>query len=539
MTDDKQVPVLIIGAGPVGLGTAIQLGRRGIDCVVVEQGDGTIYHPRANTVNSRTMEFCRQWGIADAVRNAGAPADFSQDILYLTGMQGYPIAHIERPAYGGDKPLPTTPERSQRCNQLFFDPVLRTLVESFPSVELRYQTRFEDFEITGDGGVHATVRDLESDTTEIVQAQYLVSCCGGNSMVPNAIGSSMEGRHGLFHSLNVFLRIPEFWSHHPQGNMAFYFFVGNEGPARSLIELDGKELWRLGLSDRQQRFDIEKTDIDGIIRDVIGHEVPHELISALPWTCHSIVADKWIEGPVYLAGDAVHQHSPAGGFGMNTGMGDAYSLGWILAAQIEGWGGPGLAAAYQAERRPVAQRNVRAATKNIEDRYEDADPVVLRADSDEGAAARQKLGDRIVREKTHQFVSHGIALGYIYEASPIICADGTPPPPDSIGDYTPTSRPGSRAPHAWIDEDRSTIDLFGDGFTLLRFSGDDAGNGLAAAAAAVGMPFQSITVDDAEVAALYERNFVLVRPDGHVAWRSDTPPDDPARVIDHVRGMDV
>src|SRR3984885_7627006 len=167
-----ETDILIIGGGPVGLALAADLGWRGIRCTLVEQGDGTIYHPRANTVNSRAREFCRRWGVAEEVKESGAPPDFPSTILYLTSLQGYEIARIERPTYGGLKPLPTTPERSQRCNQLFFDPIMRRLASGYPSVELRYKCRFESFEETADG-VIATVCDLVGGGVETIAAQYL------------------------------------------------------------------------------------------------------------------------------------------------------------------------------------------------------------------------------------------------------------------------------------------------------------------------------------------------------------------------------
>ena len=180
MTGKDETPVLIVGGGPVGLALAADLGRRGIACTLVEQGDGTIYHPRANTINSRTMEFCRRWGIAEEVRQAGTPPDFPLDIVFCTGLTGYQLARVERPTYGGHRPLPTTPERSQRCNQLFFDPIMRKLAASFSNVRLRYRCRFESFAETADG-VECMVHDLAGDRRETINARYLVACCGGRS----------------------------------------------------------------------------------------------------------------------------------------------------------------------------------------------------------------------------------------------------------------------------------------------------------------------------------------------------------------------
>jgi 2-polyprenyl-6-methoxyphenol hydroxylase-like FAD-dependent oxidoreductase len=537
-TIPNQVPVIIVGAGPVGLGLAVELGLRGIECLIVEQGDGTIYHPRANTVNSRTMEFCRRWGIAEAVRNAGAPPEFPGTILYVTSLQGHEIARIERPTYGGRAPLPTTPERSQRCNQLWFDPILRDLVSRIPTVTLRHRCRYERFERVGQG-VIAHLTDLESGHTAQVSAQYLVACCGGRSSIPKQLGIRMEGVQVLSYHLNIFLRIPKLWTYHDKGKAAFHYFVGPQGTDTvTLIELDGRELWRLGVSSGLEPMDPTSLDIDAIIRKALGPDVPYEIVSTLPWTCRSIVADRFRDGPIFLAGDAVHQHAPTGGFGMNTGMGDAVDLGWKLAAVLEGWGGPALLDSYEAERRPVAQRNVREATENKSLSAEL--PVALEAiedDTPEGEEARRRLRDEILRKKTKQFISDGVALGYRYEDSPVIWPDGSEAPPDSVTEYVQTSRPGSRAPHAWVQDGVSTLDMFGRGFVLLRFDvGTDVAE-LVAAAAARRMPLQVVDSADPVIASLYERKLVLVRPDGHVAWRSGLPPEDAARLIDVVRGV--
>ena len=358
------IPVLIVGGGPVGLALAADLGWRGIECILVEKSDGKIFHPRANTVNSRSMEFCRRWGIADMVRNAGAPPDFPLDILYVTSLQGYTVARIDRPTYGGIKPLSTTPERSQRCNQIFFDPILRDLAQSFSGVTLRYQCQFENFRET-DEGVAVTVRDLTTNFTETIFAQYLVACCGGQSTIPGTLGIEWEGTPILSNHLNVFLRIPELWTHHDKGKAAFYFFVDADGGNQSLIELDGNTLWRLGLELRGEQTTVDDVDVDALVSKWIGPEVPYEMVSVLPWTCRSLVADCWQSGRVFLAGDAVHQHSPQGGFGMNTGLGDAVDLAWKLAATLQGWGGTDLLASYQLERQPVARRIVRQATDTM------------------------------------------------------------------------------------------------------------------------------------------------------------------------------
>lgn len=537
----SQTSVLIVGGGPVGLALAADLGWRGIDCILVEEGDGTIYHPRANTVNSRTMEFCRRWGIAEEVRNAGAPPDFPSTVLYLTSLQGYEVARIERPTYGGGdrgrlQPLLTSPQRSERCNQLFFDPIMRSLAGRMPSVTLRYRCRFEGFE-EKDGGIIATVRDLAADRAEAIAAQYLVACCGGRSAVPKALGARWEGDPVVDYHLNVFLRIPDLWNRHDKGKAAFYFFLNRKGNNPSLIELDGDILWRLGIRLGHERIAPEQVDVAGIIKAVMGDDIPYEIISSLPWTQRSVVADKWQRGPVFLAGDAVHQHGPSGGFGMNTGLGDAVDLGWKLEARLAGWGGDGLLESYEAERRPVAKRVVNEVRENQDDGVDEAELAMLAEPGPRGDALRRRIGEDIVRRRTRIYISDGIALGYRYDPSPIVVPDGTPAPKDSVVEYVQTSRPGSRAPHAWLGEGRSTIDLFGKGFVLLAFNGGaDQTEGLLSAASSRALPLQVVRIDDPSIATLYERRLVLVRPDGHVAWRGDAAPADPQAVIDRVRG---
>jgi 2-polyprenyl-6-methoxyphenol hydroxylase-like FAD-dependent oxidoreductase len=533
--------VLIIGGGPVGLALASDLGWRGISCILVEQGDGTIYHPRANTVNSRTMEFCRRWGVSEEVINSGAPPDFPSTVLYLTSLTGYEIARIERPTYGGGdrgrmQRLTTSPERSQRCNQLFFDPIMRKLAGGMKTVSLRYQTRFETFE-EKDGGIIAKVSDLTSNKVETIAARYLVACDAGRSMVKETLGVKWEGQEVVDYHLNVFLKAHDLWDRHDKGKAAFYFFVNRKGKNPSLIELDGHDLWRLGIRIGHERVAPEDVDVPGIVAAVIGEGIPYEIISSLPWTCRSIVADKWQRGPVFLAGDAVHQHGPSGGFGMNTGLGDAVDLGWKLAASLDGWGGSALLDSYQAERRPVAQRVVAEVRENQEEIFDEATLDRIDEPGPAGDAFRKTLGDEIVARRTRVYISDGIALGYRYDPSPVVVPDGTQAPRDSVTEYVQTSRPGSRAPHGWVSEKVSTIDFFGKGFLLMAFGGaaEEVG-GLADAARGRAMPLEIVRIDDPEIAKLYERRMVLVRPDGMVAWRGDAAPADAGAVIDRVRG---
>jgi hypothetical protein len=229
--------------------------------------------------------------------------------------------------------------------------------------------------------------------------------------------------------------------------------------------------------------------------------------------------------------------SPTGGFGMNTGIQDAVDLSWKLAAVLEGWGGETLLASFDTERRPIGHRNVAEASRNLRRMLSPGPHPDLLDDTAAGAATRATLGRAFAALMRHEWFTLGIHLGYRYEGSPICVGDGTPAPPDEPGTYIPTARPGHRAPHAWLDDGRSTLDLFGRGFVLLGF-GVDASEAapLIAAAEQRGVPLSFTRVEQPDIAALYERRFVLVRPDGHVAWRADAMPADQRAVIDLVRG---
>ena len=259
--------------------------------------------------------------------------------------------------------------------------------------------------------------------------------------------------------------------------------------------------------------------------------------SVLPWVRRELVAETYRERRVFIAGDAAHAMSPTGGFGMNTGIGDAVDLSWKLAAVLQGWGGDGLLDSYTVERQPVGARNVAEASGNLRRMLSVSRHADITDDTPEGAATRKKVGAEFSELMRREWFTLGIHLGYRYEASPICWPDGTAAPPDEAGTYEQTARPGHRAPHAWLADGRSTLDLFGRGFTLLGFGATGAEAApLLEAAHARGVPIEFVPLDEPKVATLYGRAFVLVRPDGHVAWRDDRMPEDPLRVIDVVRG---
>jgi len=533
-----ETPVLIVGGGPVGLALALDLGWRGVECLMVDEleRDGYRTHPRANLINSRTMEFCRRWGVAARVKEVGTPPGYPHTAMYLTGMRGHLIARIERPAHGGDKALAFTPEPPQRCNQIWFDPVLRERAESFSSVGLRYRWRFDSFAQDG-AGVTSSVTDTASGERHTVRSAFLAACCGGRSPVRRLLGIDASEGEVLGAPMSVYFRAQNLWDRHDKGKGVLHFIVGTTGVWATLNSLNGGDLWRVTLHGGAKAHGApESVDHKAILKRIVGCEFPYELISISPWVRRKLVTAAYRHGRVFLAGDCAHQNTPTGGYGMNTGLGDAADLGWKLAASVQGWAGEKLLDSYDAERRPVALRNVEEATRNFQLRSFAAIPELVEA-TPAGEAARRKLGDEILRNTARELLSDGIAMGYRYDSSPIVCADGSAPPPSSVTDYVQTSFPGARAPHAWLAGERSTLDLFGRSFVLMRLGRDaPAAAPIEQAARRRAVPLETVSLEEPSACTLYERKLVLVRPDGHVAWRGDALPADAGAVIARVSG---
>lgn len=533
----RRIPVLIVGGGPVGLALASELGWRGIACELVEQTDGTIASPKMNEVNIRSMEICRRWGIADRVFNCPFPADWPLDVAFVTSLSGYELSRLPRPGRVGQAPGPESPHRMQACSQIWFDPILREFAGAFPTVRLRYRCRLDGFEENA-ARVSATVADLESGQTQTIEADYLVGCDGAGSTVRRALGIELEGQGTIGHPINLFFRAPDLVARCGKRPATFFLGIDHTGLWGSLRIIDPKNgLWRLMIDSTDGSATPDNVDREFYLRRALGGPFEVEWVDVNIWRRRSALAERYGRGRVWLAGDAVHQLSPTGGMGMNTGVADAVDIGWKLAAVLEGWGGAGLLESYDNERRPVGARAVRMATwfyKNSENFPKGS--AVLEQDGEAADRVRAEVGAELLRAIGPEFRTVGLQIGYRYEDSPICVADGTPSPPDDPAEYTPSARPGSRAPHVFLRDGRSVLDLYGRGFTLLRFPGAPASDAIERAAKARGVPIKTFDLDEPDVARLYEGRLVLVRPDGHVSWRADVPPDDPQALVDTVRG---
>jgi 2-polyprenyl-6-methoxyphenol hydroxylase-like FAD-dependent oxidoreductase len=542
------IPVLIVGAGPVGLALAGDLGWRGVGCRVIEQTDGSIYQPRQDLVGVRTMEFCRRWGLVSQVEAAPYPRDYPQDNVYVTGLQGWELGRYPTPSMADERPPPQSPQKRERCPQNMFDPILHSFATSFDGVEIRYHTRFVGFEQDADG-VTVEVEDLAARRRHAIRARFLVGCDGANSAVRTHAGIAMEGNPALTYTTNVIFRCDGFEALHDKARAyryifidkarAYrYIFIGPEGTWATVVAINGRDEWRFSIiGNAQDDRTLGEDDIRAAIGRAVGVDFDYEILSVLPWTRRQLVASRYREGRVFVAGDSAHAMSPTGGFGMNTGIGDAVDLSWKRSAEFGSWAGPRLLESYDIERRPVAHRNVDEAADNLGRMRSPGHNDALLDDTVKGAAARERVGLEISEAMLREWNTIGIHLGYRYDDSPICQPDGTPTPADEVMTYTQTARPGARAPHVWLADGRSTLDLFGRGFTLLRLGKNppDAAV-LAAAAVACGLPLDIIDVDESPVLEAYGCPLVLVRPDGHVAWRGDAPPGDTGALFDRLRG---
>ena len=532
MKPTPEVQVLIAGAGPIGLALAAYLGQQGVETLVVEKREDRMGSAKMIVVSVRTMEFCRRLGIAPAVRDWGFPLDHGLDSIFVTGMQGHELGRVRTPALTTASHEPVSPERERPCPQTWFDPILKREATSHSNVTLMYQTVLESFD-QDENGVTASVIDSRTGERRTVTASYLVGSDGYASTVRTLLGIELRGNKHLDTSLSLYVTIPNLLAHHPHGDAYRYVFVGDEGVWSVLTTIDGRDLYRvqlIGVDDP----DPADRDLDRVLRRALGDRIGYTLQDVSTWVRKATVADRFVDNRVFLAGDAAHAHPPNGGLGMNTGILDAWDLGWKLAAVLKGWGGATLLDSYDFERRPAAARATEESLRNYHRLVDGTSYAGIAADDAVGRALRSQVGSKLVAENERAWHPIGIHLGHVYAPSPVVVDDGTASV-EASEDYVPSTRPGARAPHARLADGRSLLDLFGAGFTLLNFGAVDV-TPFETAAARRGMPLDIHRIDDRAIAALYEAPLVLVRPDGHVAWRGTACPAHTLAVVDQVRG---
>jgi 2-polyprenyl-6-methoxyphenol hydroxylase-like FAD-dependent oxidoreductase len=519
--------VLIVGAGPVGLTLAIDLGRRGVRCTLIEQNSAPHMWPKMERCNARSMEIYRRLGLAEKIRNAGLPAWVPMDVYIVLSLIEPPLLHLPYPSVAkakeeiaanndGTRPL----EPYQLISQYTLEPLLKSVAETLPSVTVRYGCELLSF-TQGPHSVSAEVSEGGGGST--ITAQYLVGCDGGTSAIRKQLGFRLNGEGNILQLRQALYRCDELFERIAIGKGRHYHVADNQ--ATQLIVQDSTRHFTLhSVVENDQ-------DMAAMFEKTVAMPVRYEMLYVGEWRQNLLVADRYADGRVLLAGDAVHLVIPTGGLGMNTGVGDAIDLGWKLAGTLAGWGGPGLLASYEVERRPVGERNVGASRYASLGRrkWRAQWKPDIRDDTPAGAATRANLiaiAD-VEQRKTNEMI--GAELGYHYAGSPLIAAEPGAPPYDFI-DYTPTTFPGVRLPHAWLDDGSAMQDRIGDGYTLVRLGGSKGDAGLRSAFAALGAPFAELDVAGRAAREIYGFDLLLIRPDLHVVWRGNTPPDDPERL---------
>jgi 2-polyprenyl-6-methoxyphenol hydroxylase-like FAD-dependent oxidoreductase len=520
--------VLIVGAGPVGLTLAYDLGRRGIRCILIEQKEAPQFLPKMERCNARSMEIYRRLGLADKIRAAGLRSDVPMDVFIILAMneppllsQHYPSVDQARAAIracsDGTQPL----EPYQLISQYTLEPLLKAECEALPSISVRYGCEFLSFEQDADG-VNAHVRN--GGATETIRATYMVGCDGGASTVRKQLGIKLLGEGNLLELRQALYRCDELFDKIPIGNgpgRGRHYHVADDR-STFLIMQDSTRHWTLhAVVERDE-------DMKTLFERTVATPVRYEMLSCAPWRMNLLLAESYGQGRVFLAGDAVHLVVPTGGLGMNTGVGDAIDLSWKLAATLQGWGGPNLLRSYEVERRQVGERNVGASRYASLGRrkWRAQYRPEIRDDTAAGRAARDNLirMAKVEQPKSNEMI--GAELGYRYVDSPVIC-DIPGGPEHLFREYRPTTWPGARLPHVWLDDGTPIQDRIGDGFTIVRLGRTSADTGgLERALKSYAAPVTVIDIPDAAARDLYQHDIILLRPDMHIVWRGNRMPDD-------------
>ena len=545
--EELKADVLVVGAGPVGLTLAMDLAARGVKVLVAEtRSHAEPPNVKCNHVAARTMEQFRRLGVAQKVRDAGLPADHPNDVVFRTSVTGIELTRIPIPCRrdryteteGPDAWWPT-PEPPHRINQLFLEPILLEHTAALPNVRLLNRTQVGDFEQDADG-VTADATDLDTGDTRRIRCRYLVGCDGGSSGVRKRIGAKLEGTAVIQRVQSTYIRAPQLRALIP-GKPAWSYYSVNPRRCGTTFAIDGRETWLVHNHLNAEEPEFDSVDRDRSIREIlgVGEDFDYEVISKEDWVGRRLVADRFRERRVFIAGDAAHLWVPYAGYGMNAGIADAINLSWLLAACVQGWADERILDAYQAERQPITEQVSQFAMDHAQKmiRARRAVPSDIEAPGPEGDALRAEVGREAYELNVQQFCCAGLNFGYFYTRSPIIVADGEPAPAYTMGDFTPSTVPGCRAPHLWLADGRSLYDAFGPGYTLLRFDRHVEIGALERAAREARMPLAVLDVDAKEIPRAYRHRLVLCRADQHVAWRGDRVPGDAEALMARLRGV--
>jgi 2-polyprenyl-6-methoxyphenol hydroxylase-like FAD-dependent oxidoreductase len=525
--------VLIVGAGPTGLTLAIDLGKRGVRCLLIEQKERPAFLPKMERINARTMEIYRRMGLSQQIRAAGLRPDCPMDVYIVLALNEPPLLRLPYPSVAqaqaetrvtNDGSLPLEPY--QLISQYTLEPLLKSVAETIPAITVRFDCEFLSLR-QDEQGVTARVRANDGGTQEL-RALYLVGCDGGASPVRKELGIKLAGEGNTLALRQALYRCDTLFDMLPIGNgpgKGRHYHVADD-KATQLIMQDSTRHWTLhSIVDTNE-------EMNAAFERAVGVPVKYEMLSCDPWRQNLLLADRYGEDRVFLAGDAVHLVIPTGGLGMNSGVADAIDLSWKLAATLRGWGGPSLLKSYEVERRQVGERNVGASRYATLGRrkWRSLWRPNIRDNTAAGEQTRTILSAvaDIEQRKSNEMI--GAELGYRYVDSPIIY--NVPGGPEHLfREYRPTTWPGARLPHVWRDDGTPMQDHIPDGYTILKLDRSKADvSGLEKAIRACGAPAAVVDVPDRVAREIYGYDLILVRPDMHIVWRGNAPPEDAAEV---------
>jgi 2-polyprenyl-6-methoxyphenol hydroxylase-like FAD-dependent oxidoreductase len=535
--------VVIIGAGPCGLMLAVELGRRCVSTIVLEEKSAPSRFPSANATQARTMEHYRRLGFAEKVRGRGLPPDYPTDIAYFSRYTKYELARFRLPSARQAREIVKTltgswsaAELPHRVSQIFVEDVLREEAAALPSVTLRPGWRMIALRDTG------TAVEVEAERSDgrqwmTFRAAYALSADGAGSATRKALGYDYIGESGVVRDFMggrmfaIHIRSSRLYDVIPHPRAWMYWAVNCERRA-FMPSVNGHDEFTFHTQLRPDEKPEQITDAQAklMFQAALGTNLDVEIVARSTWHAgYTLVAEKFQRGRIFLGGDAAHLFTPTGGLGYNTAVEDAVNLGWKLAAVLKGWGGPGLLASYETERQAIARRNTAYARGFADSVGLFVPPLELEEDTPAGEAARKRTGDHFNYHARFEFNIPGVTFGGRYDGSPIIVADHTLPPPDRPNDYVPTACPGGRAPHLWLADGRSLYDTFGFELTLLQLGTKPAeAMPFVTAAKALGLPLSVVCVAGDEARDLYQADLALIRPDQIVAWRGNSSTGAPA-----------
>ncbi len=550
MTATLEPDVLIVGAGPVGMTLALCLAQRRVRCTVVElKAAHAATEVKCNHISARSMEIYRRLGVAGDLRASGLPDDYPHDVSYRTSTVGQEITRIHIPGRltrltdrsGPDGWWPT-PEPPHRLNQRYIEPILARHVQQHPLIQCLYQHQVIEVQHNDDEAL-VRCRVLSNGSTVTLRARYVVGCDGGRSLVRKSMGAQLVGDEVVQRVQSTCVRAPDLMAL-MKAPPAWAMFTVNPRRSGNVYAIDGRETWLIHNYLRDHESDFESVDRDWAIRTIlgVGPDFQYELLSKEDWIGRRLVADKLRQGRVFIAGDSAHLWVPYAGYGMNAGIADADNLAWHLAAQLEGWASPSALDAYERERLPITEQVSHFAMNHAHamSQRRRAIPADIEDAGDAADASRRSFGQDLYELNVQQYCCAGLNFGYYYDASPVMVYDGAVAPAYSMGSFTPSTVPGCRAPHVWLSDGVSLLDVLGTGFTLLCSPHARAEQTalMQQAMHAARVPLTVRVMDDRHTwPAEYRHAWHLIRQDSHVVWRGDQiTPDLAMSVVACLRG---